>query len=173
MSLSSIIGCSINRKGLILLRLYLFLEREQRREKERERNTDVWETHHLVASCMPPTGDLAGNPGMCPDWESNQQPFGSQASTQSTEPHQPGQKGLILKWEGWEDSGFKTCSSDLTETELTWSFLETHYLLSSISPQLSWNGSGTVILQERFHTNQPTSRFTCISSHKSLSIWGE
>ena len=31
-----------------------------------------------------------GNPGMCPDWESNQQPFGSQARTQSTEPHQPG-----------------------------------------------------------------------------------
>ena len=33
---------------------------------------------------------LACNPGMCPDWESNQQPFASQASTQSTEPHQPG-----------------------------------------------------------------------------------
>ena len=35
-------------------------------------------------------GDLAHNPGMCPDWESNQQPFGLQACTQSTEPHQPG-----------------------------------------------------------------------------------
>ena len=45
---------------------------------------------------MPPTGDLAGNPGMCPDWESNQQPFGSQASTQSTELHQPGQHQPIL-----------------------------------------------------------------------------
>ena len=40
--------------------------------------------------CAPPTGDLACNPGMWPDWESN---FGSQASGQSTEPHQP---GLIL-----------------------------------------------------------------------------
>ena len=39
---------------------------------------------------MPPTGDLARNPGMCPDWESNWWPFGAQASTQSTEPHQPG-----------------------------------------------------------------------------------
>ena len=38
---------------------------------------------------MPPTRDLA-NSGMCPDWELNQQPFGSQAGTQSTEPHQPG-----------------------------------------------------------------------------------
>ena len=42
---------------------------------------------------MTPTVDLACNPGMGPDWESNQGPFGSQASAQSTEPHQP---GLIL-----------------------------------------------------------------------------
>ena len=41
-----------------------------------------------------PTRDLACNPGMCPDWESNLQPFGSQAVTQSTELHQP---GLFLK----------------------------------------------------------------------------
>ena len=40
-------------------------------------------------SPAPPTGDLACNPGMCPDWESNQQLYGSQASAQSTEPHQP------------------------------------------------------------------------------------
>ena len=45
---------------------------------------------------MPPTGDLAHNPGMCPDWESNQRPFGSQASTQSTEPHQPGYNTYIF-----------------------------------------------------------------------------
>ena len=37
------------------------------------------------------TGDLACNPGMCPDPESNQRLFGSQAHTQSTELHQPGQ----------------------------------------------------------------------------------
>ena len=47
----------------------------------------------VVASHPPPTWDLSCNPGMCPDWESNQRPFDSQASTQSTEPHQP---GLIL-----------------------------------------------------------------------------
>ena len=29
---------------------------------------------------------------VCPDWESNQRSFGSQAGTQSTEPHQLGQK---------------------------------------------------------------------------------
>ena len=39
-----------------------------------------------------PHGDLAANPGLCPDWESNWRPFASQACTQSTEPHQPGSK---------------------------------------------------------------------------------
>ena len=43
----------------------------------------------MVASHTPPTGDLAHNLGMCPDWELNWQPFGLQGGTQSTEPHQP------------------------------------------------------------------------------------
>ena len=43
----------------------------------------------VVASRMPPAGDLVCNPGMCPDWASNQ-PCGLQASTQSTEPHHSG-----------------------------------------------------------------------------------
>ena len=36
----------------------------------------------VVASHVPPTGDLAHHPGMCPDWESNRLPFGLQAGTQ-------------------------------------------------------------------------------------------
>ena len=43
----------------------------------------------MVASHVPPTGDLAHNPGTCLDWELNRH-FGLQAGTQSTEPHQPG-----------------------------------------------------------------------------------
>ena len=31
----------------------------------------------VVAFRSPPTGDLARNPGMCPDWELNQWPFDS------------------------------------------------------------------------------------------------
>ena len=50
------------------------------REKEGEKHQRV------VASHTPSTGVLASNPGMCPDWELNQQPFG----TQFTEPHKPG-----------------------------------------------------------------------------------
>ena len=44
---------------------YLFIFRERGREGEREGEK------HQCASCAPPTGDLARNPGMCPDWESN------------------------------------------------------------------------------------------------------
>ena len=56
------------------------------REKEREKNINVW----LLLVCHPLTGDLTRNPGMCPDWELNQRPFGLQAGSQSPEPHQPG-----------------------------------------------------------------------------------
>ena len=49
-------------------------------------------------SCAPYWG-LACNPagysGVWPDWESNRRPFGSQAGSQSTEPHQPGQKNVL------------------------------------------------------------------------------
>ena len=69
---------------------YLFLERGEGMEKERERYTNMQEKHWLVASHMSPTEDLAHNLGMYPDWELNQWPLGSQASTQSTKPHQPG-----------------------------------------------------------------------------------
>ena len=62
---------------------------------EREREGEKYQC--VVASCVYPTGDLALNPGMCPDLKSNQWPFRSQASTQSTEPHQPGQINYFLK----------------------------------------------------------------------------
>ena len=63
---------------------YLFLERGEGREKEREKHQCV------VASHTPPAGGLACNPGMCPDWESNQRPFGSQDGAQFMEPHWSG-----------------------------------------------------------------------------------
>ena len=71
--------------------IYLFLERGREREREGEKHQCV------VASCMPPTGDPAFNPGMCPKWESNRRPFVSQSGPQSTEPHQPGQIFIFLK----------------------------------------------------------------------------
>ena len=53
-----------------------------------ERGKDnVW---LLLVHPLPGVGELACNPGMCPDQEVNQQCFGSQAHAQSTKPHQPG-----------------------------------------------------------------------------------
>ena len=70
----------------IFLNIYLFIFRERGKDGERE-----GEKHQcVVASSVPPTGDLACNPGMCPDWELNWQPFGLRAVIQSTEPHQTG-----------------------------------------------------------------------------------
>ena len=67
------------------------------RQRGREGETEGEKQQCVVASCEPPTGDLAHNPGMCPDWESNQQSFILQAGAQSTEPHQPGQKYVSSK----------------------------------------------------------------------------
>ena len=74
----------------IYLLTYLFTYVKTEGEKEEEKQ------QYVVASCAPPAGDLAHNPGMYPDWELNQWSFGLQAGAQSTEPHQPGQQ-------------FKTC----------------------------------------------------------------
>ena len=71
-------------------RLHLFiLERGREREREGEKHQCV------VASHGPPLGDLTCNPGLCPDWELNQQAFDAQAGTQSIEPHQLGLKQAI------------------------------------------------------------------------------
>ena len=51
--------------------IYLLLEKGEGREKVRERNIHVQETPRSVASRAAPTGDLALNPGLSPDQESN------------------------------------------------------------------------------------------------------
>ena len=48
-----------------ILFIYLFLERGEERGKEGRKDQCV------VASLAALTEDLACNPGMCPDWESN------------------------------------------------------------------------------------------------------
>ena len=52
---------------LFFLRFYLFVFRERIREGEREGE----KRQCVVASRVPPTGDLAHNPGLCPDQELN------------------------------------------------------------------------------------------------------
>ena len=55
---------------LLFLKYFIYLFSERGREGESE-----GEEHQcVVASHAPPTGDLALNPGMCPDWESTGDP---------------------------------------------------------------------------------------------------
>ena len=68
------------------------LERGREGQREGEKH---W---HVVASCAPLIGDLAHNPDMRPDWESNQWPFDSQAGAQSTEPRHPGPLPPFYWW---------------------------------------------------------------------------
>ena len=59
-------GAKLTRGELFLKYfIYLFIVRVGKRGREREKHQCV------VASSVSPTGDLARNPGMCPDWESN------------------------------------------------------------------------------------------------------
>ena len=85
-------GCeNLKLKVLCIYKLkILFIYFQRKGKGGRKRKIDVREMcgwPHV--SCMPPTGDLARTPGMYPDQELNWQPFGSQAGTQSTKPHQP------------------------------------------------------------------------------------
>ena len=74
-----------------LKNFFKFIFRERGREGERG-----GERQQCVVTCLTPlTGDLAHNPGMCPNWELSQWPFGLQAGTQFSEPHQPGQNTLL------------------------------------------------------------------------------
>ena len=71
------------------------------------------EIHGQVAShTHTPTGDLAHYPGMCPDGELNQKPFGLQASAQSTEPDKP----------GWDDNKILICCTLEKETHKSSTF---------------------------------------------------
>ena len=54
-------------------RFYLFIFRERGREGDREAE----KYQCVAASHMAPTGDLAHDPGTCPDRESNRRPPGS------------------------------------------------------------------------------------------------
>ena len=71
--------------------LFIFLERGEGREKEGEK------PQCAVASHSAPSGDLACNPGMCPDQESNWRPSGLQDDAEPTELHQSGQSYSLAK----------------------------------------------------------------------------
>ena len=127
-----------------LKRFYILIFRKWRKEGERKRK----KPQCVVASPVSPTGDLACNPGMCPDWESNQRSFGSQAGTQCTEPHQPGPE-MILFNDRFIHSFIHSRTTDwvlweifLRETRpsfsMGWSF-QSLYLHLILRQRFAWN----------------------------------
>ena len=79
-----------NKWLILVFKLYIFFIFIIFRQRVEEGERKGEKHQRVVASRTPPTGDPAHNQGMCPYWELNQRHFGSQASAQSTEPHQPG-----------------------------------------------------------------------------------
>ena len=76
----------------ILIIFYIALKKKilvsfRKRGREGERG-------ELLA--QPQLGTWPHGPGVCPDQELNQEPFGSQVGTQSTELHQPGQNICVF-----------------------------------------------------------------------------
>ena len=57
-----------------------------------ERNIIVW-----FPLTHPTPGTWPATQACALDWESNQEPFGLQASTQPTEPHQPGLSFIFIQ----------------------------------------------------------------------------
>ena len=74
--------------------IYLFIFRgglAGERKKGKETLCEKQCVRETLIGCLShaPTGNLARNPGMCPDWnQTSEWPFSLQASAQSTEPHQ-------------------------------------------------------------------------------------
>ena len=75
--------------------------REGKEGRKRERNINVW-----LPLTRPLLGTWSRDPWMCPDWESNKRPFGSQAGTQSTETHQPRLNIYVLKKSNFFNENF-------------------------------------------------------------------
>ena len=73
---------------MVIIYLFIFTYFFWERGREGERGGEKQQC--VVAPHMPPTGDLANSPGMCPDWELNWWIFGFQAHAQSTELHNQG-----------------------------------------------------------------------------------
>ena len=82
-----------NRRLGFLNRIYLYIFRERGREGEKKGE----KYQCMVASYVPPIGDLACSPGMCPDWESNWRPVGSLPVFSPLSYTSPGEKVSFIR----------------------------------------------------------------------------
>ena len=94
---------------VFFLRFYLFIFRDSGREGEREEE----KYQCVVASCTPHAEDLACNPGMCPDWESNQQPYGFQSALKPLSYTSQGPLSFVVSLKLLYREDFKTRENEL------------------------------------------------------------
>ena len=80
---------------LLIMFCVFFLEKWEGEEREKARNINMREEHWLVAFQMYPDWDQTHNLGMCPDWESNLWPIGSQDDAQPSHTSQ----GVFCKFQ--------------------------------------------------------------------------
>ena len=127
-------------------------------------NINSWKIHWLVASHMPLTGDLACNPGMCPDWELNRWPFSWQTCAQSTEPHHTsqGEKVWLLlgEWRNFMQQVLKRLQ------QIQW--METVFKFRTVNEWLSRPKSRTRAMGHKLQSV----RFWLIKTEKSCPANG-
>ena len=109
----------------------------------------------MVASCAPPAGDLAGNPGRCPDWELDQRSFGSQAGAPPTELHQPGPyflktATLLMAQQFTNADGLTTRGDNWSVTSFLRGVARDFVRVGNcFSRLLTWPGSTGICVRER------------------------
>ena len=134
--------------------IYLFLERGEGREKEK-RHINVW-----LPLAHPLLGTWPTTQAWALDWVLNQQPFGSQVGTQSTEPHQPGLNldDILIK------NIFSALCTEITIDKLTLKYHIAYAQLVWVSEVLHFKNNNAQCLIS-------TSHFTkhYIFYHKQLS----
>ena len=126
------ITTDIIRKVCLSERFYLFIFRQRGRQGEKHQC--------VVASHAPPTGDLACNPGMCPDWESVTLCFSGWSSIHWR--HKPGQKSLFKCWEVWQQIVFRKLKNIFLKTQIL-------YWQRRLSVYLEVTGSVTSYILEK------------------------
>ena len=75
----------------------IYFQREGKGSREGKKHRCMRDTTLMVAFCMPLAGDLAHNPGMCPDWELN----ADQGSFHLATPAMARLNGFKLELGGW------------------------------------------------------------------------
>ena len=81
---------------------------------------------------QPPAGNLACNPAMCPDWESDWPLFCPQAGTQSTEPHQP--RVIFFSRENWDYEVSERNTTEVKYLPYIPGVLSTSFITDEVNP---------------------------------------